>query len=351
MYEKPLPIRVDPYEGECLHSFLMRTAALYGVTTDKLVAHCLGTEKRHPVDSLTIAPDDLDVQRLAEHVRIAPEQLSTLTLPNKYPSISDRTVAYRGAVADPDTGNETPSGHLRFGWCPICLIEDRAGGGDHFLRLDWSVATTTMCPVHERPLIAQCHHCYHFVVCPDYAIYGRQMALICPTCQTPLDARFGYDGVSDAHGQRWNMDDQIKTAWRILIRYERHFRSVLKQRTATSKKKDIQNEILSLLDLLLHAEKPNTRRLVDLMESPYFPVHSKLGYPTRHLKQPFRVCHLIERRKALAIVICLLEDRFEPFGFDASHRPLHDIRDLMYRDRYDQFERHIFNIARLALPI
>ena len=197
----------------------------------------------------------------------------------------------------------------------------------------------------------QCHNCYRFVGTPEYALYGKRMTLICPACFTPLDGRLGYDGISDRQAAEWNDDAQLGRIWQTLRRYEQYCQSALKLHSAISKKKSIFVEIISMLNLLTCAEEPNDLRPMDLLESAYFPAHPKLGYRTRHLKQPFRACHLVERRKALAILICLLEDAFAAFGFESYRRPMQEFRQLMSGDRCDRFERHFLNIARFALPI
>ena len=352
MTDRPLPIRVDPCEGECLQSLLMRTAEVFGVTTDSLVQRCLGPERAQtPPDLLTIKPDNAALDRLSTCLRIPASHLKTLSLRDRFPSIDDQSIAYESVAVDLDTHKEIPNDRLRFCWCPLCLIEDRAGGADHYLRLVWSIATTTLCPAHGRPLMELCHHCYRFVGTPAYALYGKQMALVCPACCTPLDGRLGYDGVSDRQAAEWNGDSQLGRIWQTLGRYEQYCQSILKLRSIRSKKKRIFTEILSVLNLLTRAEKPNNLRPMDLLESAYFPAHPKLGYRTRHLKQPFRACHLVERRKALAILICLLEDSFAAFGFEPQQRPRLEFRQLMHRDNYERFQRHFLNIARFALPI
>ncbi len=83
----------------------------------------------------------------------------------------------------------------------------------------------------------------------------------------------------------------------------------------------------------------------------FLPSPAKLGFKTRQLTQPFPICHLVERRKALAIVIFMLEDRAEVYGFDSGASLMHRIRELMYRNTYSRIEQHILNIAKLALPI
>ncbi len=125
----------------------------------------------------------------------------------------------------------------------------------------------------------------------------------------------------------------------------------MKQRTVRSKRQRLVSEFRGLLDLLLSTQKPNDLRPVDVLDSAHFPSPAKLGFATRQLTQPCHICHLVESRKALAIVICMLEDKVEGYGFDSGASPMHRIRELMYRDTFGWFEQHILNIARLALPI
>ena len=65
------------------------------------------------------------------------------------------------------------------------------------------------------------------------------------------------------------------------------------------------------MDSVLHADAPNRLRPLDLYESPYFPAPPKLSGATRHLKHPYRAAHLVERRKALALLISLLEGEID----------------------------------------
>ena len=186
---------------------------------------------------------------------------------------------------------------------------------------------------------------------PEYALYGDQMALVCPRCFTPLDARLGYDFVANQHAHDWNQDVAVQEIWQKITFYEQFLLATMRLKTRRSRKHGLRRNIAGLLDLLLQAEQHNDLRPIDVFDSPYFPSPAKLGFATRHLKQPFHICHLVERRKALAIVICMLEDTADAFGFEEGPAPMHQVRELMHRDTYDRFERLILDIARLALPI
>lgn len=133
--------------------------------------------------------------------------------------------------------------------------------------------------------------------------------------------------------------------------YERIFLKALRKRAGHSDVQNIVTGLSELLDLVLHAEKPNDLRPVDMFNSAYFPTLAKLGFATRHLTYPFHICHLIERRKALALIICALEDTSDAFGFERSVPPLRGVRELMSQKTYDRFERHILDVAKHALPV
>ncbi|SMR70836.1 hypothetical protein SAMN04488030_0451 [Aliiroseovarius halocynthiae] len=170
-------------------------------------------------------------------------------------------------------------------------------------------------PTQKRPLIARCQNCFHFVGNSDYALYRDQVALICPHCFTPLDARLGYNFVANLHAQGWNDDATIQLVWDQIITYEQFSLNAMRQRAGRSEKQHLFTEIHGLLNLLLGAEKPNDLRPVEMLDSACFTSPAKLGFSIRQLAQPFRIYHLMERRKALAIVICVLEDKVDAFGF------------------------------------
>lgn len=82
-----------------------------------------------------------------------------------------------------------------------------------------------------------------------------------------------------------------------------------------------------------------------MLSSAHFPAPAKLGRATRHLRHPFHACSLVERRKALAILIALLEDCFNELSFGPAERAL---RALTSVETYDDVQRHLLEIARLA---
>ena len=163
---------------------------------------------------------DSEQGALSHLLRQPAKFLQSMTLEHAFPSLGQQDICFTGAAQDMETGEDTPDGRLRIGWCPQCLLGDRAGDGDHYLRWAWAVAAITICPRHRRPLIERCQNCYRFVQDAEFARYGTQMALICPHCQTPLDAAQGLDFVNNNHVLDWQKDKLLPTIWKRLIRYE-----------------------------------------------------------------------------------------------------------------------------------
>ncbi len=354
MNRPALPITVTPSPGESMLSLLLRAAAQYAVAPEALLAHCLGSTRAAGLspDSLTCHTAPAVLAALSQALRIPEGQLIPLTLSASFPSAHEEAIAWTSAARDMTTREETPSGQLRGAWCPLCLMEDRAGGSDHALRLEWALGVVTFCPHHQRPLLERCQTCYHCVERPEAALYGDQVALVCPACATPLDAHFGFDYVSHAHAQHWMRDAEVQQAWHRLIGFERQVLEHLRQPEGQDPAREALafHALLGLMDSVLHADAPNSLRPLDLYESPYFPAPPKLSGATRHLKHPYRAAHLVERRKALALLIGLLEGAPQAFGFDPAHTTLRAARELMFPGCYDAFERKLLSLARLSLP-
>lgn len=345
MAAKPLPLVRLPAEGELLLSFLGRNAAEYGVSAAALLVHGLpaARQDRASPDEASIRLSDQDLGALSYLLRQTPEALQALTLTHAFPSLTQRDISFSGAASDMDIGEDVTDGRLRIGWCPLCLLEDRGGGGDHHLRLDWALAPITMCHAHDRPLIERCQRCYRFVRHAGFARYGEQLALICPHCLVPLDGAQGFDFVSNHHVLDWQRDKVLPHVWRRLRRYERVFLKALK--TRQSKTQRLCQELRAILDILLRAKPPGRIRPVDLLGSAHFPAPAKLGGATRHLWQPFHVCCLAERRKAMAILIAVLEDCFEDLGFGPAARALRGLKSF---EAYDDMQFHLLSMTRLA---
>jgi hypothetical protein len=185
---------------------------------------------------------------------------------------------------------------------------------------------------------------------PECALYGTQIAFICPTCGAPLDGQLGIDCVTPTRAREMLICPATQSLWRSIIRYEQFLIDTPGKHRRNSKKRKMALIIRSLADMLLHASLGTPFRPIDCFDNRYFNVPRKLGYATRGLGEPFAAAHLVERRKALVVIIATLEDGFERFGFGPHHAFAHHCRDAMTPEDYNSFERKLFDLARLALP-
>ena len=140
MIEKSLPIAVAPIEGECLKTFLMRAANVYGVSSERFIEHCFriqGQGRRTlpygTIDTLTTRLNKNLIHPLSSALSVSNLTLRQLTIAGRFPSASSGLIAFTGASKCLDKGEETLNHQLRFGWCPLCLMEDRAEAEHHHL--------------------------------------------------------------------------------------------------------------------------------------------------------------------------------------------------------------------------
>lgn len=185
---------------------------------------------------------------------------------------------------------------------------------------------------------------------PEFALYGTQITLICPTCGVPLDGQHGIDCVATSRVREMLTCTTTQSLLRKIICSERFLIATPGNHRHNSKKRKMALIIKSLADMLLHASLGSPFRAVDCFDNRYFNVPRKLGFATRDLREPFAVAQFVDRRKALVVIVATLEDSFERFGFGPHHALAHHCRDAMTPEHYNAFERKLFGPARLALP-
>lgn len=143
---RPLPISRAPARREIFASFIARNAAILGCTPSGLITHCLGNNATF--DGAGHLPAELTVQlecpdaftsQLAQKFTLAPSAISKLFAKSQWPHLNRSDLTATGGVNDSAGKTTSLSDRIRLSWCPQCLLEDRAGGGDHFLRLEWAL--------------------------------------------------------------------------------------------------------------------------------------------------------------------------------------------------------------------
>ncbi len=233
---------------------------------------------------------DVVTSQLAQKFTLEPSAISKLFAKSQWPLLDRSDLTATGGVNDTTDGATSLSNRLRFSWCPQCLLEDRAGGGDHFLRLEWVLAASTMCAHHVRPLNGQCSSCFAHSEMPECALYGTQIAFICPTCGAPLDGQLGIDYVAPTRVREMLTCPTTQSLWRSIIRYEQFLISTPGNQRHYSKKRKMALIIKSLADMLLHASLGTSFRPLDCFDNRYFNAPRKLGFATRDLREPFAPC-------------------------------------------------------------
>ncbi len=349
---KPLPVSRAPVPGENFASFIARNAAIFGCTANDLIKHCLNGAGCAPFGpDVQLDCSDAVISQLATRFTLKKKDITALFVQSHWPFLERRDLTATSGVNDDDNGETLLSQQLRFGWCPQCLLEDRAGGQDHFLRHEWAFSAVTMCSQHGRPLNGRCTACFSWIEVPECAVYGKKIAFVCPTCGAPLDGQLGIDAVASQHARKMLKCPQTEALWRRIVDYETFLLRALRIKQGNAKRPKMAHIITTLANLLLHAANGSPVRPIDCFANHIFNAPSKMGWPTRHLSEPFAAAHLIERRKALVVIIATLEDSFAQFGFSPHYAFAHHCRDTMTPENYIKFERSLFDLARLALPI
>ncbi|WP_254054620.1 hypothetical protein [Roseovarius sp. EL26] len=189
---------------------------------------------------------------------------------------------------------------------------------------------------------------------PDCALYGTQIAFVCPKCGAPLDAQLGLDGTTETHARELLQSTTACQIWRQLARIERYMITSMKTKKLGSRAHRKIKILKHLANLLLHSSHISLRefqlRPIDYFSNAYVNAPRKLGLATRHLYEPFPATHLTERRKALLLLFGLLDGGLEQYGFGKQHAPISPLREYMMPSSYQTFERLIFDLARLSLP-
>ena len=150
-----LPVRIQPYEGECLSGYLLRLAAANGVIDfrafvqslfpawhNRRQVHVLRWE--YPVDSWGALP---------LRTQLSVERLTRMTL---LPWVAKfRTPSIRTDIRQLSPGQILRDlVHPTLQVCPLCLQEDKP-----YRRLLWRLQPVVACLEHGCRLQGVCHHC------------------------------------------------------------------------------------------------------------------------------------------------------------------------------------------------
>lgn len=344
--------------GEVFPSFLARNAAILLSSPEQLLASTVdalnGVMGSGPdlALRLTLAPEKEAIEYLARMFSTDAKAISHLFPRCIWPHVKRRDLTAVGGAKPLDGIGTLLSDKFRYGWCQQCLLEDRAGGKDHFIRQHWISSYTTICPVHNRPLNGYCasNSCRRQVSQPIFVDYGKSLVLSCPECHLPLDSPIGVDFVTQSNARQLLNHPEAVTLYRQLANMEAFLLDGLCVRTPRSKRHALANRLLKCCNLMLRAEFGNALRAIDCYANTFIRVPVKLGAAVRDLSEPFPAATLVERRKSIALLSALITNQYRAYGFNRPAVTLEQFGDAMTRDLFEQFQRNIYDIAQMALP-
>lgn len=188
----PMPVAPRPHPDELISSWLGRTAAVYDMDVDRLLARLLRNGDVAPggVD-LELAPDERD--RIAEAFGLAPGCVAALELAQVWPNLAGDWLRHVNRARDAPNP-------LLLCWCPTCLEEGRRAGGPY---LDHETALPlVLCHRHLRWRYESCRNCVP-TRRPAFMYINGATELICPDCRKLLQTIVHRVPVSE-----WSSDDR-----------------------------------------------------------------------------------------------------------------------------------------------
>ena len=170
----PLPIMVDPMEGEALISWCHRLGARLGFCPRE-TARMLGVDSRDPAWWQRPRPETL--LAISRRTGVSMKRVQTMTLLDWKGLSSQRTSGQIVGRGTRDLHRPGTTGQFCV-VCPQCLVDDR----EPWLRLDWLTGWATVCPVHGTVFIELCGKCRSPVRMPTLKAQDTPTLGTCPNC-------------------------------------------------------------------------------------------------------------------------------------------------------------------------
>jgi transposase len=151
-----LPTRVQPNPNEALCSWLLRYAAPFGVSPERLL---LDRADMHLVDGPDWwrSPAAGVLSRLADRSGIDRTRLAAMTFLDWCATDDSADAAERFANGRYQFARPRPRTLNRIGVCPTCLANDETA----YVRRDWSIGWTAVCHQHGLALVHECPECHY----------------------------------------------------------------------------------------------------------------------------------------------------------------------------------------------
>jgi hypothetical protein len=222
-----LPLAPRPHHDELLSSWLARVAARYDMNASELrtaITDSLSKGRQYPRVQVRRGIDfelpEIELEILAQAVRVNPKTLLDLDIATSFPSIPDKWVSQTGAE---DIINRTfiRTGEISWSYCAHCLNEDRSLGRDAYIRQSWCLGCYGYCHRHRTPLAQRCHSC-GATGSINYSMGKTTWILTCSECNSPQNKM-----TRSASNMSWEKpgfragDKYIKRAHAIVIKFEK----------------------------------------------------------------------------------------------------------------------------------
>ena len=148
-----MPVYLLPASGEALSSWLLRLCARMGVPPAILARNSFGIDTRAEAWWWR-RPTAAQLERISERTGIAADTLAELTFKGWAGARNDE-IDERFAPHRFNRNNIYPGGVRPVAVCPACLAEDETP----YIRKEWMIGWTSMCPRHRVVLATQCQTC------------------------------------------------------------------------------------------------------------------------------------------------------------------------------------------------
>ena len=170
----PLPIMVDPMEGEALISWCHRLGARLGFRPRE-TARMLRVDISDPAWWQRPRPETL--LAISRRTGVSMKRVQTMTLLDWKGLSSQRTSGQIVGRGTRDLHRPGATGQFCV-VCPQCLVDDR----EPWLRLDWLTGWATVCPMHGTVFIELCGKCRSPVRMLTLKAQDRPTLGTCPNC-------------------------------------------------------------------------------------------------------------------------------------------------------------------------
>ncbi|MFX3636700.1 MAG: TniQ family protein [Candidatus Pristimantibacillus sp.] len=193
MENKLFRVRVKPYPGELLSSYLYRLASLNGTKMlqfwnsikDNHTAHYAQWNDINLIDSTPV--NTINIQKLGEYIKVSEEVLLDCTLYNV-----QKLFCGSKAIEQSRLLSGIIRGKLHY--CPKCFSEKK------YNRLLWKIDHINGCIKHGDKLLQKCCFCNEEIKYKDISVIGE-----CPHCENNLsDSR---------HSQRIDEENLENESW------------------------------------------------------------------------------------------------------------------------------------------